>query len=208
MRICGNPILKTLLITAFCMAFLGFSGVHSLAQLPPPPSITAQPSGITVSLLGTGTFSARSKRGTSYQWLMNGQPISAVSVQAPYILDLSQTTSTVVILGATNTASYSLKVSNLGGSVTSSPAILTVTGLSTVVSNVVSFVSSTTGKLANGAFKLTLNVPVGSNIVVEATSDLVGWTPISTNTATSSSMTFTDAAAATISCRFYRAKIQ
>lgn len=201
-------MMKALTITAFCMAFLGFSTVRSLAQLPPVPSITAQPSGITVSLLGTGTFSARSKRGTSYQWLMNGQPISTVSVQTPYLLDLSQTVSTVVIVGATNTASYTLKVSDLGGSVTSSPAMLTVTGLSTVVSNVVSFVASTTGKLDNGAFKLTLNVPQGSNIVLQATSDMVNWTPLSTNTATSSSMTFTDAAAATISCRFYRAKIQ
>lgn len=204
--------MKMLQIAVFCAVFIGFSTVKTLAQVGPPPAITAQPSGINVQLLGTGVFSARSKRGTVYQWLLNGQPVPAgntLVLEAPYLLDLSQTVSTLTVLLATNSGAYSLKVSNTSGaSVTSTPAMLILSGVVTVVSNVVSIVASDTGKLANGAFKLTLEVPTGSNIVVQASSDLSHWSSLSTNTATSSSMTFTDSAAATISCRFYRARIQ
>jgi hypothetical protein len=198
-------------MAAFALISMGFSMVESQAQIGPPPMITAQPSGITVQLLGTGTFSANSKRGTTYQWLVNGQPVptaNSIATELPDLLDLSQTVSTLVVLGVTNSGSYTLKVTNLGGSVTSSPAVLNLANVIGTVSNIVNFVASGTGKLANGAFKLTLSVPAGSNIVVQASSDLSNWKSISTNTATSSSMTYTDAAASTISCRFYRAKIQ
>jgi hypothetical protein len=211
MRICRNSILKTLVIIAFCMAFLGFSTVQSRAQAGPPPMFNVQPTNMTVLNGVTVTLTAKSVHGTSWVWLLNGATntaLNSIALNVPNILN-GVTTSTleIVAAGPANLGNYQLKVADLAGTVYSSNAAVNV-GINTLISNVVNFVASGTGKLANGAFKLTLAVPTGSNIVVEATSDLVGWTPISTNTATSSSMTFTDAAAATISCRFYRAKIQ
>jgi hypothetical protein len=210
MRMSGSTILKTLTITAFWLVFMGFSVVKTQAQLGPPPTITAQPTGTNVTLLGTVILSARSKQGLTYQWLLNGQPISGVyvAVNLPYLLDASQTVSTLTLANVTTNGSYSLKVTDLGGSVTTTPANVTVSSLVGTVTNLVGIVTSATGKLTSGAFKLTLSVPVGSNIVVQATSDMVSWNSLSTNTATSSSLTFTDSAAATIPIRFYRARIQ
>ena len=205
-------MMKTLTIVAFCMAFVGFSTVRSLGQNGTPPSFVAQPSGISVLNGVTVTLTATTKQGTGWVWLLNGATntaLNSIALNVPNILN-GETTSTLEIVGVTaaNLGTYQLKVSNLATSILSTNAPVTNSIVTTLVSNVVSFVSSTTGKLSNGAFRLTLNVPTGSNIVLEATSDMVSWSPISTNKATSSSMTFTDAAAATISCRFYRAKIQ
>lgn len=57
-------------------------------------------------------------------------------------------------------------------------------------------------------FRLQYNAPVGSNVVIEATSDLSHWSPISTNVATTGSVTYTDTVAKVVSSRFYRAKLQ
>jgi hypothetical protein len=57
-------------------------------------------------------------------------------------------------------------------------------------------------------FKILFSAPTGSNVVVEASSDLSSWSPLCTNVVANGSLTYTDAVAKTVSCRFYRAKIQ
>ena len=102
---------------------------------------------------------------------------------------------------AATAGSYTLCVTNGAGGIESSPATLIVLG--SVVSNVVNIVSSGTG-MALGGFKLQISAPTGSNVVIQASSDLNTWTSISTNTASSGTVTYTDTSAATRRCRFYR----
>jgi len=60
---------------------------------------------------------------------------------------------------------------------------------------------------ANG-MSLALNGPVGSNYVIEASADLVNWTPIQSITLTNSPFYFRDAPATNSPDRFYRAMLR
>ena len=60
---------------------------------------------------------------------------------------------------------------------------------------------------ANG-MSLALDGPVGSNYVIQASSDLVNWTPIDSFSITNSPFYFHGAAATNSSARFYRAMLQ
>ena len=91
------------------------------------------------------------------------------------------------------------------GSVTSSSAPLVV--LTGVVSNLVSFVSSGTGMVANG-FQMNFTGPTTSNFVVQASTDLHNWIPIYTNTSHTGSVSYLDTAAKSMPGRYYRVKIQ
>ena len=84
----------------------------------PFPTITSQPTNQTVSVGGTATFSV-SANGTPplfYQWSCNGTNISSAT----------NTSLTLANAQLTNTGIYSVTVTNLYGSVTSSNAVLTV----------------------------------------------------------------------------------
>ena len=91
------------------------------------------------------------------------------------------------------------------GSVASSNATLIV--LASTVSNVLNIVSSGTGMTANG-FQIQLSGPSGSNYVIQASTDLKNWVPISTNAAPTGSVSYTDAAAINLPFRYYRAMVQ
>ena len=72
--------------------------------------------------------------------------------------------------------------------------------LSTLLSNVTSLVSK--------GFTIQLSAPAGSTVVIEASSDLVHWIPISTNSAPNGSVSYTDTAATNLPARYYRAMVQ
>ena len=57
---------------------------------------------------------------------------------------------------------------------------------------------------AGNQFQMTLNGPTGTNLVLQSSSDLKTWTPISTNTAGASGIVVTDTNAPG-TFRFYRA---
>ena len=83
-----------------------------------PPSITAQPLGQRITLGGTASFNV-SVSGTapfSYQWRFDSINLLNAT-NAAYLIQA---------VGATNTGNYSVVVTNLAGSVTSSNAMLTV----------------------------------------------------------------------------------
>jgi probable HAF family extracellular repeat protein len=62
--------------------------------------------------------------------------------------------------------------------------------------------------LTNGPFKLTVQGVPGQQFILQATTNLTAnWTPLSTNTAATGTLTCTDAAAANFQCRFYRARL-
>lgn len=113
-----------LLIAAAASALVGCGsggggGSDPLLPVPVAPLITGQPAPVTVSTGQPATFSVTAT-GTNpqFQWRRNGTAISGATA-ASYSL-----------AGATtgdSGAQFSVIVSNLAGSVTSNPAILTVT---------------------------------------------------------------------------------
>ncbi len=82
-----------------------------------PPTVTTQPSTQTATAGGAVTFTvAASGTGNTYQWLYNSAAI-------PGATSASYTIGTVI---ATNAGSYSVRITNSGGTATSNAATLTV----------------------------------------------------------------------------------
>jgi hypothetical protein len=60
------------------------------------------------------------------------------------------------------------------------------------------------GAFINGAFQMTFSAPPGSNYVLQASSDLIQWTSLSTNTPGASPFVLSDPTASKSGYRFYR----
>jgi len=119
------------------------------------PSISVQPASVTVTQPNSATFSVTAS-GTaplSYQWRRNGAPIAG-AVTSSYVLNPTSA-------AADNGAQYSVVVSNIAGSVTSSIATLTVNVLPSITTQP----SSVTVTAPNSA----------SFSVVAGTSNQNGW---------------------------------
>jgi hypothetical protein len=188
------------------LVFPGFLAMNSYGQLL-PPIITVPPLGETVQNGGTAVFSTTviSLTTPSFTWLFNGKPISAsANVTVVSLPLLGTSTLSISNVSPANAGGYSVKVNN-GLTSTSGSATLVV--LTNPVPNAVSIVSAGTGMTAGG-FALHLSGPAGSNYVIQASTDLINWVPISTNAAPTGTVTYTDAAATTLAFRYYRAKIQ
>jgi hypothetical protein len=199
---------------AICVVFLGFLATKSYAGLGFPPSVAVPPVGISVQNGGIAVFTVIANvnlSGVNFTWSFKGKSITNANVTV-----VNTTTNTLLggilslvpvsILTVNNASSandgtYSVKLYNGNGSVTTNATLLV---LSTTVTNVVNIVSSGTGMIANG-FKLQLSGPTGSNVVVEASTDLQHWTPIVTNLVTSGGISVTDALAKNYPFRYYRA---
>jgi hypothetical protein len=207
MTSCRRPTISPLLKAVFCLIFIGFIEINAHAGIGIPPIILTQPAGISVQNGDTAQISATvvpsllSKQ--YYYWYCNGHLVTSNAAFSVGGLLSGNLLVSLTISNATaaTAGSYTLCVTNGAGGIESSPATLIVLG--SVVSNVVNIVSSGTG-MALGGFKLQISAPTGSNVVIQASSDLNTWTSISTNTASSGTVTYTDTSAATRRCRFYR----
>jgi hypothetical protein len=83
-----------------------------------PPVITAQPANVTAIVGGTASFSVTAiGKDLSYQWRRDGTPISGATMR----------TLTLTGVQSSDLVAYSVVVTNPGGTVTSSPATLTLT---------------------------------------------------------------------------------
>lgn len=111
---------------AICLLCIHLLALKTCFAGSTPPVITAQPVGQTVLLSGSVTFSVTASSGTtlSYQWLKNGATIAGAT-SSSYTISSVQTN---------DAASYSVLVSNAGGTVTSSSATLTVLVPPTIIS--------------------------------------------------------------------------
>ncbi len=199
---------------ALCLVILVFFTAKSHAQLGTPPVVAVQPLGLAVQNGGTAilTTTAVSLTSMRFYWLYNGLPVSTTNTTVVnVVVPLVGTVSTLTInnVSAANAGSYSVRIVNGVGSVTSHDAVLVVltSTVSNVVSNVVNIVSAGTG-LTPAGFKLQLSGPAGSNYVIQASADLRNWVPISTNAAPTGSLSYTDAAAVNLPFRYYRAGTQ
>jgi uncharacterized repeat protein (TIGR03803 family) len=157
-----------------------------------PPSITAQPLGQRI-MLGSSVSFTVSVGGTApfgYQWRFNGAGIPNAT-NAAYAIPAA---------GATNTGNYSVIVTNLAGSVTSSNAFLTVIVPPTLAL-----------QLLAGYPLLNLSGMLSSNFVVQYSTNLAGsnWINLlSLPNLPASPYLFLDPAGDGEPARFYRAFMQ
>lgn len=158
--------------------------VKSKAESIEPPSILTQPTGQVV-LTGKSVSLQVVAKGSKmkYQWQCNGTNITKARGR---VLNFKKAT-------AANSGVYTVLVSNNGGAVTSLPATVVVE-------------DEPTAKLAskpqkNGHFNFEVNGITNSKYIVEASTDLVHWTPVHTNTAP---FTYVDETSDTTPCRFFR----
>lgn len=193
---------------AVCLAFFGFLIATARAQIGTPPVIAVQPLGLGVQNGGTAiiTTTAVSLTSMNFTWRFNGKTISRPSV-VNVVVPLVGTVSTLTItnVSSTDQGAYSVKISNGVGSVTSQDASLVV--LLPTVDAVLSIVSGSLG-MTNGGFNLQLTKPASSNCVIEASIDLKNWTPICTNTSSSTNFSYLDTDATNHIHRYYRAHLQ
>jgi hypothetical protein len=113
-------------------------------------------------------------------------------------------TLTLASVDLTNAGNYTVVVTSPYGSMTSGAAVLTVT------------VSRTPPQISTGdanfgfqtnQFGFNLSGAVGQTIVVDGSTDLVGWTPLFTNTVVGNPFYFFDPASTNYPSRFYRARL-
>jgi len=157
------------------------------------PLITTQPASQTNVAGSTVQFSVGASGGLlNYQWNFNGTALSGATGSALALTNVQ-----------TNAAgSYTVVVTNVAGSVTSAAATLTVTNPDITLS------PSGGGGVTSSGFAFQCSIPVGCTYVILASSNLLNWTPISTNIALTGSAAFTDASATNCSKRFYRAMVR
>ena len=162
--------------------------VDQLSITPIAPSITAQPQSQTISQ-NTATTLSVTATGTppfTYQWLFDGTNIAGATGSS-YTITSAQ-------LG--NAGSYSVVVSNVANSVTSSVFIVTVDSCIIHVTN--------TSSDTNNNISVTWSTDAGIAYTVQSKSDLTNsqWTTVITSNAVANTLTFTDIL--TNSQQFYR----
>ena len=188
--------------TALCL-FIAIAMHFQSHAIGFPPTIAVQPLDQIVLKGGNATFivAATSPTTLSYQWKFNGTNISgasgsiSIAVATPLIYTRTNVQSTDV-------GTYSIELKNAANP--SAPVTSSAATLKTVD---VSLQFSSGQKLSNG-FKLQLTGITATNYVIYASSNLVNWTPISTNSGLTGLVDFLDTAATTHASRFYRAQAQ
>jgi hypothetical protein len=152
-----------------------------------PPSIMTQPSDRTVAAGADVSFAVQAASSTSlnYQWYFDQTNLLAGAETATLSLTNVQ---------PAQAGGYSVVVNNVAGSATSTVARLTVLMPSEIL--------TAPFYTAGGEFQFNLAGEAGSNYVVEASTNLVDWIPLITNT---SPFLFTDTNAVSFPLRFYRA---
>ena len=153
------------------------------------PYITVQPASQSVLEDANAKFLVMAAGTTSamkYQWRFNGANILAATNSA-YVRANAQ---------VGDAGAYTVVLSNVVGMVTSSVATLDV--IST------SFSLKALG-FTNAGFRVRLTGPPGT-YKLDASSDLIFWNPISTNTIISDPIIFTDSEALFLPHRSYRAR--
>ena len=111
-------------------------------------------------------------------------------------------------IGATNAGNYTVVVSVAGasGSVTSLVAKLTVIVPPQIIASGTNF-GFTTNLANQSGFGFNISVTVGQTIVVDGSTNLADWTPLSTNTVGGTPAYFFDPTSTNFSGRFYRARL-
>jgi hypothetical protein len=149
------------------------------------PMVSKQPQSQLVLVGKSATFSvAASGSGLlKYQWKYNGKNVIGGTTASLSVKNCS----------AKQAGLYTVTVSNTGGTVASAPAALVIA--TTPAATLTSAVQ------ANGQFAFNVEGVTGYKYAVQASTDLVHWTSVQTNTAPYS---FTDTHASQVARQFYR----
>jgi len=162
---------------------------HSLALLDALPSMSSSlPTSQAVNS-GTNATLTIMARGPSlaYQWYKDGVPIAGAT-------NASLTLSPIVTGSA---GLYSVGISNAFGNLLTGPTAMLVDGRPLLPPQVARTDS-------NGNFVFQIYGLNGELAVVEASSDLIHWQPVATNTVTSGLISFSDPTIGTLTNRYYR----
>jgi hypothetical protein len=203
-----------------CLVLMGFiTGAHAQGLGLPPivtppivlPIVLSLDGSVTnggIAIVNATVTSLTKLKGMG--WYCGGQPVPAAKSTVSNVSVIGVgTISTLTITGValTNAGAYSLHATNTVGTTISSSVNMLVENIINNTVNVVDFVAGASSMTLDG-FKIQLSGPTGSNVVVQASSDLKTWTSISTNLVSGGGASFTDTAAKTRSSRYYRAFIQ
>jgi hypothetical protein len=154
-----------------------------------PPVITRQPASLTVNA-GTNvsfTVGVGGSAPFSYQWYLQNSPIAGATSATLSLSDVQGEDEGV----------YHVVVTNLAGSVTSQPAVLTVLVRPALRNPAV---------LPSGALQFHLEGNANRNYAIEISTNLTQWSTLTTLLSTNRLMPFTDLSAPA-SHRFYRARL-
>ena len=198
----------------FLTAFALFVTVNAKAGLL-APSLSVSPSATNVSKGDTVTISVQSSVTvgvlSSLTCQFNGGALPAnvsfTSVGGGSLLDLGGSVNAILTItnmsGATaGTYTFSASTVGLLGGLLTTTAPCTVTVTPTIVG------IAANSQMEQKGFKVQFSGPTGSNLVIQASSDMKNWTSVYTNVVTGGSLTFTDPVAKTLSFRYYRAKLK
>ena len=178
------------------------TSANAALKLVVAPTFTLQ-AGSRTATNGTTTVFRATVTGTaplSYQWFKGGKPL----VNGGTISGVTSNILTVSRLTSKSVGAYSLTVSNLAGTASSSNAVLTVRSFESNLSLAPApLLISQIIKNANGGITLNCTGAADGVYILQATSDLAAWSNLSTNTADSSGRWQTTDEAGAPS-RFYR----
>lgn len=188
-----------------------FMMVRAQAQLL-APTITVSPSYTNVSNGDTVTFTVVAHctlgvlNSDSCKYNNGPLPTNATFTATAGILAIDSTitnTLTVRHVSSACAGTYSVTFSDLLGIITGNASTQITLGILPTLTPV----PAQTGMASTG-FKLQFAGPTGSNVVIQASSDLVHWVPISTNVITGGVVSYLDTAAKVYPSRYYRAKLR
>jgi hypothetical protein len=159
------------------------------------PAILAAPQSQTVALGASAAFTvtASGSPAVAYQWQFDGGNLAGAT----------NSSLSFNAVQAGNAGSYQVVVSNVIGAVTSPAVTLNVTGVP------VSFGAGAGGiQIRGGAIILSLtNLTGQGSVVVQASTNLMEWTPVFTNAPGVGGFQFADTAFTNFPSRYYRAVV-
>jgi pectate lyase len=157
---------------------------------PTAPFIVAQPQNVTVGASQSASFTvlAGGSANLGYQWYFNTNTPVANATNS--ILTLTN-------IQSGNAGVYTVIVTNLAGTATSTNAVLALSGGAPSQPQLSGLVFS------NGMFSLTVSGGSGSDFVVQVSTNLTDWVDLYTNFSTTP-FTWSDSNAANFGQRFYR----
>lgn len=168
----------------------GSNGFGAFFTIGLPPSITTQPANQSIAMNGAAAFQVASPNSQSCQWQFNGA-------------DLPNATNNNLTIASAHMADagwYQAVLSNLNGVTLSAAASLNLTN---VAASIVSGAGAV--QYADGQFSIVLTNLTGQDaVIIEASSNLIQWTPICTNPPGFGTAQFFDSAAGSFSRRYYR----
>ena len=163
------------------------------AYAPTAPFIVAQPQNVSVAASQGASFTvlAGGTANLGYQWYFN--------TNTP-LANATNSTLTLANIQSGNAGVYTVVVTNIAGTVTSTSAVLAVSGGGSPQPQVSGLTYT------NGVFSLTVSNGSGSDFIIQASTNLINWVGIYTNFSTTP-FTWSDANSDNFGLRFYRIQV-